>query len=40
MKKFEKLKRDFDKLQLDGSVMAKERNDAVAKLSQHMQARL
>lgn len=36
MKKFEKMKRDLDKVQADFSLLAKERNDAVGKLSQEM----
>ena len=36
MKKFEKMKRDLDKVQADFSLLAKERNDAVSQLSKEM----
>ena len=36
MKKFEKLKRDLDKAQVDFSLLAKERNDAVSQLTKEM----
>ena len=36
VKKFEKMKRDLDKVQADFSLLAKERNDAVSQLSKEM----
>ena len=36
VKKIEKFKRDFEKLQQDSAVIAKERNDAVSKLGREM----
>ena len=36
MKKFEKQKRDLDKLQADFTLLGKERNDAVSQLSKEM----